>query len=138
MKKKARNLQVILSAAAALFIALSPLIHGLHLAFASHTHNHCSVCIDSISTHSHGKFRDCHDYAVGILSASAEDHSTGHNPDTCPLCRQFTQLLKNQVILQSYIPVVLNDSIPEERIEVPWHFFNTDFNNVIPRAPPAC
>jgi hypothetical protein len=127
-----------LCAAAALFIALSPLIHGLHLVLASHPHNFCNVCIDSTASHSHGKSHCCHSYVMPIFSSSSEDRSEGHDSDTCPLCRQFTQFLKNQVILQSPVAITLQNNVTEEQIYLPGHFFNISFSNIIPRAPPAC
>ena len=139
MKKTARSLHILLSSAAALFIALSPIIHGLHLATASHHHDCCNVCIETHSGHGSG---NSHSYRVSrdfsISAFSKEGSSEGHNPDTCPLCRQFTQLLKNQIVLQSYMPTVLQDSLPEEYVDFPRHYYLISFSNIIPRAPPTC
>ena len=139
MKKTARNLQVILSAAAAVFIALSPLIHGLHLVFATHHHNCCNICTKDAASHVHDHSYNCHGHDnIKIIISSPEDNcSGGHDPNTCPLCRQFTQLLKTQIILENYVAITLQDSLREEQVDLPWCFFSISFNNIIPRAPPV-
>ncbi len=138
MKKATQNLRIILSAGAVLFIALSPLIHGLHLVLSSHTHNYCSNCIDSTAVHCHNKSHSHQGCATGIHSASGEDGSGEHDPDTCPLCRQLNQLLKKQIVLQSPAVITLQDSPPEKQFGLSDYFSCIRFHNILPRAPPAC
>ena len=138
MRRITKNIQVLLSFAAALFIALSPLIHGLHLVLVSHSHNHCNVCIHKTSTHSHGKSHNWHVCVIRTRSSSNEDGHKRHDPNTCPLCRKLAELLKDQIVLQNPVTTVLHDMPPEEQVYLPWHFCRISFNNIIPRAPPAC
>lgn len=137
MRKAGFKYLMIISAAAALFIALSPLIHGLHLVFSSHSHSGCNFCITGDLSCDHGS-HECCNGDVKIISSPGSNHSHGHSPETCPLCRQFTQLLHNHIILQDHLVIALQDSYPEEQVSFSGDFISISFSNIIPRAPPAC
>jgi hypothetical protein len=124
--------------AAALFLALSPLLHGFHLVNSHHSHNLCAVCNSGNKNHSHGL---CHGSShlslITSISIPGSDCSGGHDPDTCPLCQYFNKLMRNQFVLHSPAADNLQESYLQEQYPVFFVFYTSGFLNIIPRAPPC-
>lgn len=121
MRKRWYKCRVIIGGAAALFIALSPILYGFHL----------------VLSHSHDGRNCAHGIVQTISFLPDPDHSGHHESDSCPLCQQFTQLLQNQFLLPLHIDVFFQDSFIQKQIDFFKDFISVSFNNIIPRAPPC-
>ena len=128
--------RTIVSLAAALFFALTPLLHGLHLVFSSHSHCRSGVCFSDSMSSSHDGSDCCHDSAISISSSHNEEYPEEHDPKTCPLCRQFAQLLHSQFSLPPHLLITLQEYIIQYEITFSCDLISFSYNNIIPRAPP--
>jgi len=129
---------------AALFLALSPLCHGFHVASCDHSHG-------SSDTHHAGHglslpfcFQDKVRYTQGAekhrvaISYSQTHGCGGHDASSCPVCQNFAQLVKGQG-LSPVQAEILPQKIPMER-PLYGHAIpdRMAFLRACPRAPPAC
>jgi len=129
---------------AALFVALSPVFSGLHLASCNHEHApcsthplehaHCAHCCCQSDMHDSdgsGSFRT-------LVSGSQNKRGQGHDPATCPICQTFAQLMQGAQVVspplatltspETHLPVLCPDrNIPSKPC----------FSICFPRAPPA-
>jgi hypothetical protein len=129
---------------AALFLALSPLSHGLHLASWDHSHGSCNTHHTghdlSAPACFQGKFRytqGAENHRVAI-SCSQAHGCGGHDPSTCPFCLSFAQLVLGQGVPPAQA-AILQQKTPMER-PLYGHTIpdRIAFSKVFPRAPPAC
>ena len=129
-----------LSLTAALFVALAPLFHALHLADVGHNHAcrgvhsaghaHCAHCCSHVDNQ--------HDSHVSENSGTGNEGGKEHDPDTCPLCQAFTSITNNFWLPIPRSPVVspqpyLSIPFPDQLVLQDFYF-----SSVYARAPPAC
>lgn len=137
MRKTGYRYRTFVSVAAALFFALSPLLHGLHLVFSSHSHCRCCVCSSGSKSSCHDDSDCLHGSEIKISSSHNEGYPEEHDPKTCPLCQQFAQLLHTQFSLPSHLIITLQEIFFQERIVFSGDLIIISINNIIPRAPPC-
>jgi hypothetical protein len=129
---------------AALFLVLSPLFHGLHLASCHHPHRFCNpihsgnaLCVH-LCCHGHECASARAESRRVALSNSPGNHGQAHDPSTCPLCQIFSQLIKGQGLPSSQVDITPQKmpfkeaSQDQTSADLPFFF------NGYPRAPPAC
>lgn len=129
---------------AALFLALSPCFHGLHLVSCHQPRKFCNPihtghALDiHLCCHSHEYVSDraeCRQAAIGNLRSIGGE---AHDPSNCPICRTLAQLVKDQLL-----PFSKFDITPQNiQLKEPEHdqafTDRPSFLNGYPRAPPAC
>ena len=128
---------------AAFFLALSPLIHGLHLASCHHSHGHSHPCqgyaaCTHLCCHGHECASERAEKGRAAIGNPRENESRPHDPSTCPICRAFAQLIKGQGLPSSPVDITpqkvqLKDPDQDRTFPDLPSFFG-----VHPRAPPAC
>jgi hypothetical protein len=129
---------------AALFLALLPLSHGLHLASCDHSHGCCDThhaehglsvpfCFQDKVRYTHG----AENHRVAI-SCSQAHGCGGHDASICPVCQTFAQLVKGQGLSPVQVEI-LPQSLQTEKPSYGHTLLGRiAFSKVFPRAPPAC
>jgi hypothetical protein len=129
---------------AALFLALSPLSHGLHLASCDHSHGSCNTHHPGHGLIAPFFFQDNEQYAEGgkkylvAINVSQANGGRVHNPATCPVCRTFAQLVKGQGLPPAQAEIVPQSLQTEKPSYDHTILGRIAFSKVFPRAPPAC
>lgn len=129
--------QIIISMLAALFLALSPLLHGIHLTLSSHHHRICMAdsCRTKSCCHVSNETPDCRQDFF-LITSSFPGHADTHDPKTCPFCIQINQLLKSQFIATSQVILFFTRCLHEEPVSFFRGIINVSYNIIQPRAPP--
>jgi len=129
---------------AALFLALSPLSHGLHLASSGHYRG-------SRNTHhaGHGlsvpfRFQDKVRYTHGAenhrlaISFSKAHGCCPHDPSTCPVCQTFAQLVQGQGLPPAQAEILRQELQLEKPLYGHTIADRIAFLKGYSRAPPSC
>jgi hypothetical protein len=129
---------------AALFLALSPLFHGLHLASRHHPHRFCNPIRSGRALYVH---LCCHghecesgraeSWRVAISNSQVNEGYT-HDPSTCPICQTFAQLVKDQLLPFSQVAITPQNIQLKEPKHDQAFTDRPSFLSGYPRAPPAC
>jgi len=129
---------------AAIFLSLSHISHGLHLASCDHSHG-------SRNTHHAGPslsvpfcFQDNDRHTEGAknhrvaISCSKANGGRVHDPSTCPVCQTFAQLVQGQGLPPAQAEILRQ----ELQLEKPQHGHTIPdriaFLKGYSRAPPSC
>jgi hypothetical protein len=126
---------------AALFLALSPLFHGLHLTSCNHAREFChpghTLCA-YLCSHGH----ECDYEGAGsqrtVISNSQVSGSHSHEPSTCPICQTFAQLVKGHWLSPPQAVISPQKIQIEEHGQDQTFPDQPSFLNGYPRAPPVC
>lgn len=104
---------------AVLFLALSPLFHGLHLASRHHPHRFCKPIHSGRALCVH---LCCH----------------AHDPSACPICQTFARLVKGQLLPFSQVDIKPQNIQLKEPEHDQAFTDRSSFISGCPRAPPVC
>lgn len=135
MKSMLNKGRIAINLTVAIFLALSPLLHGFHLLKESHHHGLCHEC--GLSGNNPSCYR-LNPEKKQCLVNEKDDSAEGHDSGSCPLCRFFNQLTRSQFVLSSTVNIALRENCIRKEYPVIPVFDTAYSDNLIPRAPPVC
>jgi len=129
---------------AALFLSLSPLSHGLHLASCDPSHGSCNTHDPGNGLSAPFLFQDNEQHAEGeknhrvAISCSQANGGRVHAPSTCPVCQTFAQLVKGQGLPPAQAEILRQDLQLGKTQRDHTNPDRIAFLKRYPRAPPSC
>ena len=125
---------------AALFLALSPLFHSLHLTSCYHAHefDHPKPTFCTyLCCHGHVHDSEGNGIQLAGISSSWVNGGHTHDPSTCPVCQTFAQLMKGPWLSPPKAVISPQKTQLKESIQDSIFPDQSSFLNRYPRAPPV-